>query len=98
MLAGKTIGKRPHRHAPSGATNVNAFRASDDRETQFRTLQRYDLPRAKKAGILTETGDNIQKLTPPSEEALDATMAQILAVSTVITAIPVAIGRRRVIR
>ena len=45
------------------------------------------------AQILTETRDNMQKLTSPSTEALDATMAQILAVSTLITAIP-PLGRR----
>jgi len=45
------------------------------------------------AQILTETRDNIQKLTSPSTEALDATMAQLLAVSSLITAIP-PLGRR----
>lgn len=37
--------------------------------------------------ILTEVRGNLQKLTSPSTEALDATMAHVLAASTVITAI-----------
>lgn len=45
------------------------------------------------AQILTESRDNIQKLTSPSQEALDATMAQLLAVSTMVSAIP-PLGRR----
>lgn len=45
------------------------------------------------AQILRETRDHIQRLTSPSSEALDATMAHLLAVSTMITAIP-PLGRR----
>jgi putative PIN family toxin of toxin-antitoxin system len=45
------------------------------------------------AQILRETRDNITKLTSPSMEALDATMAQLLAVSTLITTVP-PLGRR----
>jgi uncharacterized protein len=45
------------------------------------------------AQILTETRDNIRKLTSPSTEALDATMAHLFAVSSMITAIP-PLGRR----
>ncbi len=40
------------------------------------------------AQILTETRGNLRKLTAPSTEALDATMAHLLAVSTVITVTP----------
>ena len=43
--------------------------------------------------ILTETRDSIQKLALPSTEALDATTAHLLAVCTVIAAIP-PLGRR----
>ena len=45
------------------------------------------------AQILTETRDNLQKLTSSSSEALDATMAHLLAVSTVITVV-LPLGRR----
>ncbi|RPI03164.1 MAG: putative toxin-antitoxin system toxin component, PIN family [Zetaproteobacteria bacterium] len=45
------------------------------------------------AQILAETRDNLQKLTSPSTEALDAVMAHLLAVCTVIKAIP-PLGRR----
>lgn len=45
------------------------------------------------AQILTESRDNFQTLTSPSPEALDATMAHLRAVSTMITAIT-PLGRR----
>jgi len=45
------------------------------------------------AQILTEVRDNLQKLTSPSTEALRATMAHVLDVSTVINAV-VPVGRR----
>ncbi len=43
--------------------------------------------------ILAETRDSLQKLTSPSTEALHATMAHLLAVSTVIAVAP-PLGRR----
>ncbi len=43
--------------------------------------------------ILTESRDSLQKLTSASTDVLDATMTHLLAVSTVITAIP-PLGRR----
>jgi putative PIN family toxin of toxin-antitoxin system len=45
------------------------------------------------AQILTESRDSMQKLTSSSTEVLDATMAHLLAISTLITAIP-PLGRR----
>lgn len=62
-------------------------------KTQVRAPQCYFLPRAKKAGLLTEVRDNIQKLTSPPREARDAATALLLAVSTAITAVA-PLGRR----